>query len=62
MIPSRWFQNINLHPYTEGDRVGNKTGCTFYDYDYRLVTTHGNKRVMNSVRRCKLDPGLKAPA
>ena len=34
---------------SETQREGAKSAATFYDYDYRLVTTHGNKRVLNSV-------------
>jgi hypothetical protein len=34
---------------SEGTREGAASSATFYDYDYRLVTTHGNKRVLNSV-------------
>lgn len=34
---------------SEGIRTGSASNTTFYDYDYRLITTHGNKRVLNSV-------------
>lgn len=34
---------------SESQREGAASATTFYDYDYRLVTTHGNKRVLNSV-------------
>jgi predicted Zn-dependent protease len=34
---------------SENNRIGAASGATFYDYEYRLVTTHGNKRVFNSV-------------
>jgi len=34
---------------SETERVGAKSGATFYDYDYRLITTHGNKRIFTSV-------------
>lgn len=34
---------------SESQREGASSAATFYDYDYRLVTTHGNKRVLNSV-------------
>ncbi|OUS42633.1 hypothetical protein BE221DRAFT_142290 [Ostreococcus tauri] len=30
-------------------RVGSVSGTTFYDYEYRLITTYGNKRVTTSV-------------
>ena len=33
----------------EGERVGPASGTTFYEYEYRLVTTRGNKRVFNAV-------------
>lgn len=32
----------------ETERVG-KSGATFYEYEYRLVTTRGNKKVFSSV-------------
>lgn len=31
------------------ERVGKVSGTTFYDYEYRLITTYGNKRVCTSV-------------
>ena len=34
---------------SEAQRIGVRSGATFYDYEYRLITTHGNKRVFNSV-------------
>ena len=34
---------------SEGERVGPASGTTFYEYEYRLVTTRGNKRVFNAV-------------
>ena len=34
---------------SERERVGAKSGVTFYDYEYRLITTHGNKRIYASV-------------
>ena len=34
---------------SETERVGAKSGATFYDYEYRLITTHGNKRIFTSV-------------
>ena len=34
---------------SETTRQGPRSAAVFYDYDYRLVTTHGNKRVLNSV-------------
>ena len=34
---------------SEAQRAGVRSGATFYDYEYRLITTHGNKRVLNSV-------------
>ena len=30
-------------------RRGEKSGVVFYDYEYRLITTYGNKRVYTSV-------------
>mmetsp|Transcript_42951 Transcript_42951/g.69101 ORF Transcript_42951/g.69101 Transcript_42951/m.69101 type:complete len:173 (+) Transcript_42951:81-599(+) len=34
---------------SEGTRTGSASAAKFYDYEYRLVTTHGNKTVLNSV-------------
>ena len=34
---------------SEGERNGLASGIIFYDYEYCLITTHGNKRVFNSV-------------
>jgi hypothetical protein len=34
---------------SEGERNGLTSNITFYDYEYCLLTTHGNKRVFNSV-------------
>jgi len=31
------------------ERRGEKSGAVFYDYEYRLITTYGNKRVYTSV-------------
>jgi len=31
------------------ERVGKVSGTTFYDYEYRLITTYGNKRIYTSV-------------
>lgn len=34
---------------SQRERVGAKSGATFYDYEYRLITTYGNKRIYTSV-------------
>ena len=34
---------------SESSRTGGASGAVFYDYDYTLITTHGNKRVFCSV-------------
>ena len=34
---------------TESERESVDTKTTFYEYEYRLITTHGNKRVYNYV-------------
>ena len=38
-----------VYVLSENERVGPKSGATFYDYEYRLITTHGNKRIFTSV-------------
>ena len=38
-----------VYVLSENERVGPKSGATFYDYEYRLITTHGNKRIYTSV-------------
>lgn len=34
---------------SERERYGKMSGIRFYDYEYRLQTTRGNRRVLNSV-------------
>ena len=45
---------------SEGQREGTASGASFYEYDYRLVTTHGRGGVENN-HSTDIEPLSPAP-